>query len=121
MKSIEKFYDVNMGSYCGLLIREDKAKKLSKLIYKQNQEIKELLASDMSDIEVSDWTLAYPEGEQTIVRYYTPSSNEEKMDRINLINKGRIMNYCKNGVFLAESMHDAESNYMKWYENTGVK
>lgn len=117
MKSIEKFFDMNMGSFCGVLIREKKAKKLAKLLYRQNQEIKELLADDLDQLEVSDWTLAYPDGKQTPVHYYTPSTDEEKLRRINLIDRQNLMKYIQD-VFAVSNRSEVEGEYMEWYEAT---
>ena len=120
LKSLEKFFDVNMGGYSGVLVREDAAKKLAKILYKQNQEIKEFLVANIDALEVSDWTLAYPNGKQTSVTFYDPSkTKDDKMDRINLINKDKIMSYKPN-VFLAKNMKDAEEKYMEWHENTNL-
>lgn len=121
MKSLEKFFDVNMGCYSGVLVREDVAKKLSKILYKQTQELKEFLVANIDALEVSDWTLAYPDGKQTSVTYYNPDkTKDDVMYRINLINKDKIMTY-KPDVFLASNMKDAEAKYMEWLANTNTE
>ena len=117
MKSIEQFYDMPMGVYCGVLLRGKMAKKLAKLLYKQNQEIKELLASDLSQIEASNWTLAYPNGEQTVIKFYTPSSEQQKLERIKLINKPKVIEHLKDGVFIANNMEDAKEKFNEWFLN----
>lgn len=118
MKSIEKFYDMPMGTYCGVLIRENTAKKLAKLLYKHNQEIKELLASDLSQVEVSNWSLAYPDGKQTSFKFYVESPDKEKIERINLIDRTKLIEFCKDGVFISDSYANAKNVYMNWYEKT---
>lgn len=121
MKSIESFFDAPMGGYAGVLIREKKAKKLAKLLYKQNQEVKELLASDLDDLEVSHWTLAYPKGEQTGVTYYSEHEGDSaKLHRISLLDKSKLMRYCEKGVFIADTMDEAEDAYMEWFNNTNI-
>lgn len=117
MKSIEKFFNMSMGIYSGVLIREKTAKKLAKMLYKQTQEIKELLASDLSQLEVSDWTLAYPNNDQTRVRYYSPSNDSDKLHRINLIDKEKLIEYVSD-VFIADNMKDAENKFIEWFEKT---
>ncbi|MBZ9536821.1 hypothetical protein KGR20_21920 [Cytobacillus oceanisediminis] len=118
MKSIEKFFDMPMGCFCGVLIREKTAKQLAKLLYKHNQEIKELLASDLNQIEVSDWSLAYPEGKQTSFKFYIESSDKEKLGRINLIDRTKLISYCEDGVFIVDHYQNAKDVYMDWYENS---
>lgn len=120
MKSIEKFYDMPMGTYCGVLLREKTAKKLATLLYKQNQEIKELLASDLSQVEVSDWTLAYPEGKQTSFTFYTESTDQEKLNRINLVDKTKLISFCEDGVFVSDSYANAKNIYMDWYNKSHI-
>jgi len=117
MKSIEKFFDMPMGVYCGVYLREKVAKRVAKLLFKQTQELKELLASDLDQIEISEWTLAYPNGKQETVRFYTPTNNEEKLKRINVLQKLKLIDCLKDGVFIADSMEDAENKYMGFYEN----
>ena len=118
MKSIEKFFDMPFNIYCGVLLREKIAKKLAKLLYKQKQEIKELLASDLSQIEVSDWTLAYPNDEQKTVYYYKETDDKEKIDRINVIEHLKLINYSDEPVFVAKGSEDAKNQYIEWYKNT---
>jgi hypothetical protein len=121
MKSIEKFFEMPMGAYCGVFLREKMAKKLAKLLYKQNQEIKELLASDLSQLEVSDWTLSYPDEEkQFVVKYYMNSSDQDKLFRINLIDRTKLIDYCEDGVFEAVDNKDAQKQFIEWYENTKI-
>jgi len=120
MKSIEKFYDMPMGTYCGVLLREKTAKKLAKLLYKQSQEIKELLASNLDQIEISEWTLVYPDVKQEIVRYYSESTDQEKIERISVIDKVKTISYCEDGVFIANGSKEAKEEYMEWYRNSQI-
>ena len=116
MKSIEKFYDIPMGSYCGVLIREKQAKKLMKLLHKQTQEIKELLASDLEQIEVSDWSIAEEDGKNTVFSYYIQSSDSDKLERIQLINKVKQVEYCKEGVYVVNKNDNPVEVYLEWQE-----
>lgn len=121
-KCIEKYFDMPMGCYCGVLIKETMAKKLQKLLYKQNQDIKELLASDLSQVEISNWTLAYPDGKQTSIKYFEQSTNEEKLERIKLIDQTAKVKYCENGVWNTnkkynEARNDVEDSYMKHFND----
>ena len=97
---IEKYFKINAGgAWCGVFVREKAAKKLAKLLYRQSQEIKEFLAGNLNDIEVADWTLAYPNGIQKSVEYFIESSDSEKLERIDLFDKAKILAFCENGVF----------------------
>lgn len=118
LKSLEKFFDMPMGVYCGVLMREKTAKKLAKLLYKHNQEIKELLASDLDQIEVSNWSLAHPEGKQTNFKFYMESSDSEKLERINLLDRTSLISFCEDGVFISDTYSNAPTVYMEWYNNT---
>lgn len=86
----DQYYLMQMGHYCGLLIREHGARKIRKLLYKQKQELKEALRDqlDMNNLEIHSWALAYPDGEQTSVVYFlTNDTREDKLRRIALLDK----------------------------------
>ena len=117
MKSIEQFYDLSFGCYCGVLVRKDLSKKIAKMIYRQTQELKELLASNLDEIEVSNWTLAYPDGKQTSFHYYSKSSNEEKIERINVLQKTLNFKPLEN-IFIADNSSEAEKAFMEHHENS---
>jgi len=100
----EKFFDMSAGSYCGLLLRESTMKKMQKLLYKQTQEIKQLLTESLDDVEVLNWTLVYPNNEQTTVYYFDASSTaEEKLERIALFDKAARVKLVKD-VFSSDKM-----------------
>lgn len=119
MKSDEKFYDLTFGHYSGVLLREKLAKKLEEVLNRHKQEIKEVLTNNLEDLEVSYWTLAYPDGNQTSVTFYKPNStNEEKIERIQVVvDEAFKPEFCKDGVFVADNMDDAEKKYMEWYKS----
>lgn len=119
MKSLEKFYNFSFGIYSGFLIREKRMKKLAKIITRQEREIREFLAADLDALEISDWTLAYPdgkEGNQHHVNFYRPSSDEEKLSILDVSRETTKLNYYPD-VFIAESMKDAEKKYLEWWES----
>lgn len=47
-------------------------------------------------------------------------TDREKLERINLIDRQQLIKYCENGVFIAESMKEAEKVYMEHYEKTTI-
>lgn len=113
-QEMEKFFNMPAGAYCGVLLREPAMKKMQKLLYKQTQEIKRLLTESLDDIEVANWTLAYPDGVQTTVHYFDAASTEtEKVERIELFNKADKMQFTDYKVFssdkkYSESMKEVE-------------
>ena len=48
-KAIKTYFDMAAGTYCGLLLEKRLAERMAKLLYKQQQEIKELLAANIDE------------------------------------------------------------------------
>lgn len=89
---------------------------MGKLLYKQQQETKELLASNIKETEVAEWTLAYPDGKQTTVNYFNPETTiADKMYRVDLFTKDAMIRKLKE-VFMAKEMKEAEHNYLEYYD-----
>lgn len=88
----ERFFQMPVGQWCGFLIREDAAKKLQKILWKQTQEIKDFLTRNMDALEAENWTLAYTP-EQTTVHYYDGKSKEDLKDRIALLDKADRLSF----------------------------
>ena len=85
-KSLFNYYNMSFIGYSGVFLKESLMRKVAKLQYKQAQELKELLASNLDDLEVADWTLAYPNGEQRAVHFYDKNtSDEDKIERIKVL------------------------------------
>ena len=115
-KAIKTYFDISAGTYSGLLLEKRLAERMVKLLYKQQQEIKELLAANIDETEVSDWTLAYPHGIQTTVKFFNPEkTTKDKMRRIELFNKVDLIRKIDE-VFIASSMEEAEHNYLEYYD-----
>lgn len=116
-KSNDNWFLLPAGCYCGLLIKEKTAKKLQKLLWRQTQEIKELLVANKDDCVPQYWTLAYPEPEkkQTVV-YYT--NNDETFEsRIKLFDKADRLSHVDGGVFVTDKRYDKASEDVKrFYE-----
>ena len=115
---LEKFFNMNAGGYNGVLLRENLAKKMMKLLYKQSQEIKELLVQNLDEVETTNWTLVYPEGKQTAIYYIV--EGDDKMQRIKLFNREAKLEYCKDGVFStdkkgSEALRDVIAFYEEKY------
>lgn len=120
-KAIKTYYDMAAGVYCGLLLEKRLAMKMAKLLYKQQEEIKELLVANIDETEVSEWTLAYPDEKQTVVVFFNPkATREEKMQRIELFTKLDLIREVDE-VFLASSREEAEHNYLEFYDKLEFK
>lgn len=123
---VEKYFNMPAGAYCGVLLREPLAKKMQKLLYKQAQEIKVLLMSNLDDVEAADWTLVYPLGddgkpEQTTIHYFSTAESDEKIRRIDLFDGALRLRFCKNGVFETtliglEAVEDVQTFYNEHFE-----
>lgn len=99
------------------VIKRTISKKMQKLLYKQTQEIKQLIASNLDDAEISDWTLVYPKGEQTSIHYFTQSSEREKIERLKLFDSSNKIRFCSNGVFMTDKKYNEASEDVKLFYN----
>lgn len=119
-KSSKKWFEMSSGVYCGVFLDEYAARKLSKILWRQTQELKEFLTSNKSHLCPSHWTLACPNGKQTIVKFSCPDDSVD--DRIKLLDKTDRLTYIKGGVFLTdkkynEAMEAVEAFYMERYDD----
>ena len=120
-KAIKTYFDMAAGTYCGLLLEKRLAERMAKLLYKQQQEIKELLAANIDETEISEWTLAYPDEKQTRVKFFNPkATTAEKMRRVELFNKVDLIRKVDE-VFMASSMKEAEHNYLEYHDKLQFK
>lgn len=115
-KAIKTYFNMSAGSYCGLFLEKRLAVRMAKLLYKQQQEIKELLASNIEETEVAEWTLAYPDEKQTTVHFFNPEATiADKMYRVDLFTKDAMIKKLEE-VFMAKDMKEAEHNYLEYYD-----
>jgi len=114
----EKLFDFTAGVYCGVLMPEHVMKKLAKLQAAYLQDVKRLLTDHKDELYPSSWTLHYPEGKQTQVKF---TSTETECDSIeSRINNATIASkpvHCPL-VFNASSMEEAEAMANAHYEST---
>lgn len=115
-KAVKTYFNMNAGLYCGLFLEKRLAVRMIKLLYKQQQEIKELLASNIEETEVAEWTLAYPDKKQTTVHFFNPEATiADKMHRVDLFTKDAMIKKL-NEVFIAKDMKEAKYNYLEYYD-----
>lgn len=99
-------FDYTVGAYCGVLIKENIMRKLAALQQRHLEEVKRLLSdgADRGEVFASMWTLHYPDGVQTEVRYVDTSTDVHDAIRRGLIvAKPRPIPLC----FIAGSMQEA--------------
>ena len=76
------WFNVNNGTYCGIVMPEHVMKKLAKLYTKHNDEVKDLLTQHKDEIYPYEQTLAHPNGEQKTVAFNSAYwSVEERIER----------------------------------------
>jgi hypothetical protein len=81
----KQFLNVSFGSWCGMFLGKKTAAKFATLQRQFLLDVKNLLAANLDDIEISDWSLDYSDGEQRNVNYFTESTEDEKLERISLL------------------------------------
>ncbi len=99
-------YDYTAGIYCGVLVKEPVMRKLAALQAKHLESVKRLLAdeAERGNVFPSMWTLHYPDGNQTEVRFIDKS--EDVHERIRNATIGNVPR-CMSLVFVADSMDEA--------------
>lgn len=116
-KCCERFFEMPAGIYCGILIREDAAKKLQKILWRQTQEIKEFLTRNMDALESANWTLAFSGTEnQTHIDYFDRNSREYLPERIKLFDKTCRLSYVPNVFMSDKTFTDARAEVKAFYE-----
>lgn len=103
----ESLYDYTAGVYAGVLVKEKTMKKLAALQTKHLEQVKRVLleAAEEGEVFPSSWTLHYPDGEQTHVKYINPK--EDVRERIRVAILFHQPRYCPL-VFIASSRSEAE-------------
>lgn len=115
-KSNKTYFNMSAGIYSGLMMEKRLAERMAKLLFKQQKEIQELLAANIDETEVPHWTLAYPDNVQTHVHFIRKSDGvDEKMRRVELFTKNQLIRKIDD-VFYAESMEEAEHNYLEFHD-----
>jgi hypothetical protein len=100
-------YDYSAGALCGVLVKERVMKKLAALQAKHLEDVKRVLSqgADNGDVFQSDWTLHYPNGVQTEVRFLDPlRDGHERIKRAITAHPPRAHKL----VFIATCMDDAK-------------
>jgi len=100
-------YDYSAGVYCGVLVKERIMRKLAALQAKHLEDVKRVLsdAADNDEAFPSMWTLHYPEGKQTEVRFI--ESGDSMTRRIKAATTANPP-IARKLVFIADSMDEAK-------------
>lgn len=80
-------YDYTAGCCCGVLVTERVMKKLAALQAEHLEAVKRLLTDNASEVFPSAWTLHYPEGKQTTVRYIDTEGSVERSIRNAIVSR----------------------------------
>lgn len=120
MREIKKhnggLFNYSAGAYCGVLVEEHVMKKLAKLQAKQLDEVKQLLHANRDSIYPSGWTLHYPNGNQTTVRFIDEREDvDRRISHATTSNPPRFI----SKVFIASSMNEAKDMADADFERTG--
>jgi hypothetical protein len=98
-------YDYTAGVACGVLVTEKVMKKLARAQATHLEEVKKILSDSSDDVFPSMWTLHYPGGKQTMVRYIDKSKTVAYAIKHAVIaRKPEHVPLC----FIASSMEEAE-------------
>lgn len=91
--SLEKLYNLSFGQYVGVLMRKELMRKVAKLRSRQIYELKKLLASNLDLLEVRHWSLARIDDERHEFSYYKKCTDEDKLQRIDVLDKAMPIKY----------------------------
>ena len=100
-------YDFTAGVFCGVLVPERVMRKLAALQAEHIEKVRRILMDNKDDLFTSAWTLYYPEGKQTTVRYIDTSDYHSVERSIQNATKMRGPE-ARHPVFYASSQEDAK-------------
>ena len=115
MKSTKQYFNFSFGVYSGVFMDEPTMKKVAKLLYKQNQELKELLMKNADSLSLANWTLAYPNGKQEAINYIGGYQYQTIEERIALIDKTANVERVKH-MYIGTS-EEAIAEHMRLYDD----
>jgi hypothetical protein len=101
-------YDYTAGTLCGVLVTEKAMRKLAALQAQHLEAVKRLLHDEAGhgNVHPSMWTLHYPDGKQTTVRYIDTGLDVQQ--RIKAATTSCQPEAC-SVVFIASSMDEAKA------------
>lgn len=115
-KCNECFFEMPIGQYCGVFIRESAAKKLQKILYRQTQEIKDFLTRNLDSLEAAEWTLAYIP-DQVTVSYFDGNSRDEIQNRIEVFDEVSRLRYVSDVFRTDKTYVEAMTEVRQFYED----
>jgi len=115
-KASKMYFNLKFGNYCGLLLEKRLAKRVVGMLKKQQQELKELIAANIDETEIYEWTLAFPDNKQEIVRFFdNKRTHNDKINRLDLMDNVELFEVVKD-VFIAPDPREAEETYLKYHD-----
>jgi hypothetical protein len=115
MRAIKQYFNFPFAMYSGVVMDEATMKKVAKLLYKQNQELKELLMNNIDSLELANWTLAYPNGKQECINYICEENYQTTEQRIALLDKTARIERVTH-MYIGTSK-EAIAEHMKLYDD----
>ena len=113
----EKFWNMPMAYYNGLLLREPLATKMRELMKKQAGQIERLVKQNIDQCEVGSWTHVKVDDVEGIVDFYVKSSVEEKHKRLAIIHEISKVIRTKSEVLSFDSQTEVEEFFNIGEEN----
>lgn len=109
----EKLYDLNAGSYCGLLMPKEIMEKAVKILHKNSLELKELFRANKDKLRPSEWTMSDCPN-PVYVKFFVEKDWQEKVEnRINLfkLQQPKPITEC----YMVEDFFDGQkiANFLK--------
>lgn len=96
----EHLYEVNIGRFLGVFMREKQMRELVKITHRHQQELKKFFNKNKDEFLKSSWTLAYDDsGNQIPVKYVDHSEDSDLMgidNRIKTLENYPSVDYIKN-------------------------
>lgn len=106
----DNFIDISFGCWCGVLTRKKLAAKLATIQKQYLMDVKDVLAENLDQLELSSWDLDYSTGKQKTITYYTPSTDNEKRRRVNILTESSLCRGTKKeDVFFFENRDEVNN------------
>ena len=115
IKRRDRYFDMPMGIYSGIIMSEEVMKKVHKLSYKFQEELKEILSNNLDEVHSASWILGYDkDGEQISLKYIDGTETKEsKLERIDVLESTFVPIYLKDGFYQVNIKQEEVEGYMK--------
>ena len=118
MKTSKTYFAMPRTTFFGLLLERRLAIRMAKLLYRQRQEVKELLEANIDETALEDWTLAYPDphGDAKPIAYIHPEmTTRDKITRMDMYAKDKLVHRLED-VYIATNINEAKKAYYEYHD-----